>query len=128
VDASLVKGHTCFFSTVDPYFASPEKVLPMPPLRMSSSCNEATFDSIFEHFKAETLSRQLGDVQLPTVFVLGADSPIRPRYDIATAALMPNATYQIESTGHLVWMERPRAVRKALDGNFGAASSSDAPG
>jgi len=31
------------------------------------------------------------------VFVLGADSPLRPRYNIATAQLLPNATYQIET-------------------------------
>src|SRR5436190_2046871 len=60
-------------------FASPEKVLPMPPFRISSLCNDATFESIFEHFHAETLVRRLGDVHLPSVFVLGADSPLRPR-------------------------------------------------
>jgi pimeloyl-ACP methyl ester carboxylesterase len=87
----------------------------MPPLRISSRCNEATFESILEHFKAETLVRRLGEVELPTVFVLGADSPIRPRHNVATAALMPNATYRIESTGHMIWMERPGSVRSALD-------------
>ena len=98
------------------YFASPEKALPMPPFRISLQCNVATFESIFDHFKAETLARRLGDMQIPTVFVLGADSPIAPRHNIATAALLPNATYQIENTGHLVWMERPGAVRRAVDG------------
>lgn len=97
------------------YFASPDKVLPMPPFRISSTCNDATFDSIFEHFKSETLARRLGDVQLPAIFVLGADSPLRPRHNIATAALMPNATYRIENSGHLVWMEQPGAVGRALD-------------
>jgi proline iminopeptidase len=105
------------------YFASPEKVLPMPPFRISLSCNDATFDSIFEHFKAETLARRLGEVKLPTMFVLGADSPLRPRHNIATAALMPNASYQVENTGHVVWMERPGAVRSALDRIASAAST-----
>lgn len=49
------------------------------------------------------------------MFVLGADNPLRPRHNIAAAALMLNATYHIESTGHMVWMERPGAVRRALD-------------
>jgi pimeloyl-ACP methyl ester carboxylesterase len=98
------------------YFASPEKALPMPPFRVSLTCNNETFASIFEHFEAETLTRGLGEVRLPTVFVLGGDSPLRPRHNIATAALLPNATYQIEDTGHVVWMERPGAVRRALDG------------
>jgi len=98
------------------YFASPEEALPMPPFRVSLACNNETFESIFEHFEAETLIRGLGEVRLPTVFVLGADSPLQPRHNIATAALLPNATYQIEDTGHVVWMERPGAVRRALDG------------
>jgi pimeloyl-ACP methyl ester carboxylesterase len=97
------------------YFASPDKVLPMPPLRVSSACNNATFESIFEHFEAGTLVRRLRDVQLPAVFVLGADSPLQPRHSIATAALMPNAAYRVEDAGHMVWMERPGAVRRALD-------------
>jgi pimeloyl-ACP methyl ester carboxylesterase len=97
-------------------FASPEKALPPPPTRVSLACNKETFESIFEHFKAETLTRGLGGVRLPTVFVLGADSPLRPRHNLATAALLPNATSQIEDTGHVVWMERPGAVRRALDG------------
>lgn len=97
-------------------FASPEKVLPMPPTRVSLPCNNETFESIFEHFKAETLTRGLSEVRLPTVFVLGADSPLQPRHNISTAALLPNATYRIEDTGHVVWMERPGAVRRALDG------------
>jgi pimeloyl-ACP methyl ester carboxylesterase len=97
------------------YFATPEEALPMPPFRVSLPCNNETFDSIFEHFQAETLALGLGEVTLPTLFVLGADSPLLPRHNIATAALLPNATCQIESTGHVVWMERPGAVRRALD-------------
>ncbi len=97
------------------YFASPQKVIPMPPMRTSSVCNDETFDSIFAHFEAGTLARHLGEVQLPTVFVLGGDSPLRPRHNIATSELMPDATYRIEDTGHLVWLERPGAVRRALD-------------
>jgi pimeloyl-ACP methyl ester carboxylesterase len=97
-------------------FASPEKVLPMPPTRVSLPCNAETFASISKHFEAETLARGLGGVQLPTVFVLGADSPLKPQHNIATAALMPNASYQIEDTGHIVWMERPGAIRRTLDG------------
>jgi pimeloyl-ACP methyl ester carboxylesterase len=97
------------------YFASPEKALPMPPFRISLTCNIETFDSISAHLGAETLARGLGNVHLRTVFVLGADSPLRPEHNIATAALLPDATYQIESTGHVVWMEQPGAVRRALD-------------
>lgn len=98
------------------YFATPEKVLPMPVFRISLACNEDTFASITAHFEAGTLARGLPGVKLPTVFVLGADSPIRPEHNIATAALMPDATYELAPTGHLVWLEEPGLVRRALDG------------
>lgn len=84
------------------HFASPEKVLPIPPTRVSLPCNAETSASISKHFEAETLARGLGGVHLPTVFVLGADSPLKPQHSIATSALMPNATDQIEDTGHIV--------------------------
>lgn len=104
------------------YFASPERVLPMPPMKVSFAPNAATFESIFEHFRAQTLANQLGGVRLPTVFVLGADSPIQPRHNVATAALIPDADYRIESAGHFVWMEQPGAVRRALDNLVGHGS------
>jgi proline iminopeptidase len=97
------------------YFASPDKALPMPPTRVWLPCNIETYESISEHFGAETLVQGLRGVQLPTIFVLGADSPLRPEHNIATAALLPHATYQIENTGHVVWIERTGAVRRALD-------------
>ena len=88
----------------------------MPPMRISLKCNNERSGLIFEHFKAETLIRGLGELRLPAVFVLGADSPLWPHHNIATAQLLPNATYQIEDIGHLVWMERPGTIRRDLDG------------
>jgi proline iminopeptidase len=97
------------------YFGSPEKVVPMPELRISTSTNNETFASIAAHLQAQTLAQRLPEVALPTVFVLGADSPIRPSHNIATAAVMPNATYRLVDAGHFLWAERPGAVRQALD-------------
>ena len=54
-------------------------------------------------------------MQLPTVFVLGAESPLNLRHNIATAALIPTASYQIEDSGHVVWMEQPGAIHRTLD-------------
>jgi pimeloyl-ACP methyl ester carboxylesterase len=99
------------------YFSSPDKAPPMPPLRLSVQCYAETFASIQEHFEQHDLELSLPSLRVPTVFVLGADSPIPPRHGLASAALVPGAQSQIEEEcGHFPWLERPGSVRKALDG------------
>ena len=52
---------------------------------------------------------------VPTLFVLGAASPIPPEHGIASAALIPGARYRVEDDcGHFIWLERPGSVRRAL--------------
>jgi pimeloyl-ACP methyl ester carboxylesterase len=54
--------------------------------------------------------------EMPTGFVLGAESPIPPRHGTATAALIPGVRYVVEADcGHFPWIERPGSVRKALE-------------
>ena len=88
----------------------------MPPMGLSPECNGKTFASIQEHFEQHTLERSLPELKVPTVFVLGAASPIPTRHGIASADLIPGAVYTIEDDcGHFPWIERPGVVRKALD-------------
>jgi proline iminopeptidase len=55
-------------------------------------------------------------VTIPTVFVLGAVSPIPPEHGLASAALIPAArTEVLENCGHFLWLECPGVVREALD-------------
>jgi pimeloyl-ACP methyl ester carboxylesterase len=69
-----------------------------------------------QHFENGTLQRRLASLILPTVVLLGADSPIPPEHGIATAALIPGASYRIEpGCGHFPWLEHPGSVRTALD-------------
>jgi proline iminopeptidase len=99
------------------YFSSPDKAPPMPPLSLSVDCYAATFASIHWHFEHNTLQRALPAVTVPAVFVLGAASPIPPQHGIASAALIPGARCYIEDDcGHFIWLERPGAVRRALQG------------
>jgi pimeloyl-ACP methyl ester carboxylesterase len=99
------------------YFAAPDQAPPMPPLRLSPECFAGTFASINSHFEHKTLERSLPALTIPAVFVLGAASPIPPRHGVASAALIPGARYIIEDDcGHFPWLERPGAVRRALDG------------
>jgi pimeloyl-ACP methyl ester carboxylesterase len=97
------------------YFAKPDQAPAMPPLGLSVECYAGTFGSILWHFEHKTLEQQLPSLRVPTVLVLGADSPIPPEHGIATAALIPGAQYRIEpGCGHFTWLERPGSVRAAL--------------
>ncbi len=98
------------------YFAAPDKAPPIPPLRLSPECYAGTFESIHSHFEHKTLERLLPALTIPAVFALGAASPIPPEHGVASAALVPGARYVIEDDcGHFLWLERPGAVRRALD-------------
>jgi proline iminopeptidase len=97
------------------YFSAPDEALPMPPLRLSVQCYAETFASVQAHFAEHALELSLPWLRVPTVFVLGADSPIPPEHGIASAALIPGARYQIEEKcGHFPWLERRGSVRRAL--------------
>jgi pimeloyl-ACP methyl ester carboxylesterase len=99
------------------YFSSPDKAPPMPPIQLSGESYAGTLASIQWHFEHGTLERALPELDVPTVFVLGADSPIPPGHGIASAALIPGARYQVEKDcGHFIWLERPGAVLGALRG------------
>ena len=99
------------------YFAAPDKAPPVPPLRISQECFAGTFASIQSHFEDKTLERLLPALAVPSVFVLGAASPIPPRHGVASAALIPDARHIIEDDcGHFPWLERSGVVRRALEG------------
>ena len=58
---------------------------------------------------------KLREVQAPTVFVLGASSPMPVSQGQQTAALMPAAEVNvIPGAGHLPWHEQPGCVAAAL--------------
>ena len=98
------------------YFATPEKAPPMPAMRMSLACYAETWNSIHHELGRPTLPGLLGRFRAPTVFVLGAESPIPPRHGIASAALIPGAqTDVLDGCGHFPWLERTGAIRAALD-------------
>jgi pimeloyl-ACP methyl ester carboxylesterase len=103
--ADAVEGLTILWPG---YFSTPEAAPPMPALDISVDCYAATFASILEHFERKTLEQHLPALNVPTVFVLGADSPIPPEHGLATAALIPGARCRIEpECGHFAWLERP---------------------
>jgi pimeloyl-ACP methyl ester carboxylesterase len=98
------------------YFSSPLDAPPMPALDISIQCYAGTFESIHEHFTLGTLQEMLPRIRVPSVFLLGAASPIPPEHGIASAALIPEARYEVlDDCGHFVWLESPGSVRRVLD-------------
>jgi pimeloyl-ACP methyl ester carboxylesterase len=110
------------FSIVWPtYFADPENAPAMPPIEMSLRCYSETFASIREEMARQSLPTLLHRVSVPSVFVLGGDSPMPIHHGELSAALIPGASIEIaEGCGHFPWLERPGVVRVALDSIAGS--------
>ena len=98
------------------YFSPHAAAPPMPDIELSIPCYAGTFDSIHEQFALGTLQTLLPGLEVPSFFLLGADSPIPPEHGIASAALIPGARYEVlDDCGHFIWLEAPGSVRRALD-------------
>ncbi len=97
------------------YFPDPSAAPPLPSdFRVSLVCNGETVGSLFEALDG-TFAQSLRRLELPAVFVLGADSPLLPGNGQQTAALMPDAEVDvIARAGHLPWVEEPGCVAEAL--------------
>src|SRR5271169_1433617 len=72
-------------------FADPANAPAMPPMSISLDCNAETWASVQDHLAKQTVAGLLPRVTIPTVFVLGLDSPIPPEHGLASAALIPGA-------------------------------------
>ncbi len=73
-----------------------------------------TFASV-AGYQAGGSGEKLREVQAPTVFVLGASSPMPVSQGQRTAALMSAAEVNvIPDAGHLLWHEQPGCVAAAL--------------
>jgi len=98
------------------YFPDPSSAPPMPPMEISLAAYGETFDSIREHFERQTLVSLLPKTNVPTLFLLGEQSPIPATHGIASAALMPNAEVRVlPGCGHFVWLDQPGSVGAGLD-------------
>jgi pimeloyl-ACP methyl ester carboxylesterase len=98
------------------YFAQPETAPAIPPtMRMSAAAYAATFGSAAEQLADGSLARALGDLRVPAVFLLGAQSPMPVSQGEQTAALLPASEVVIvPAAGHLPWHEQPGCVAGAL--------------
>jgi proline iminopeptidase len=97
------------------YFADPAAATPFPDLAFSLEAYAATFASLHEQLPG--LAAQLPGIDVPTLFVHGAASPMPVAASTATAEAIgrPASVTVVDDAGHFPWVERPGAVLAALD-------------
>jgi len=96
------------------YFADPENVPPLPPIRLSVEAYSGLNDEMTEGL--EEIAAALATGSVPYGVVAGAGSPI-PWGQAArtTAELSPRAFLTVvHAAGHFPWLEVPGSVRTAL--------------
>jgi pimeloyl-ACP methyl ester carboxylesterase len=96
------------------YFADPENVPPLPPIRLSVEAYSGLNDEMTEGL--EEIAAALATGSVPYGVVAGAGSPI-PWGQAArtTAELSPRAFLTVvPAAGHFPWLEVPGSVRSAL--------------
>jgi proline iminopeptidase len=97
------------------YFANPAAAPPPPDMQLSVEAYAATFASL--HAELPSLAERLAGLGVPTLLVHGAGSPMPVTASTETAnAIGPAAAVQVlGGAGHFPWLERPGALRAALD-------------
>lgn len=97
------------------YFAEPATAPPFPGMELSVEAYSATFESL--HAELPGLAGLLAGLSVPTVLVHGAGSPMPVTASTDTAAAIGAAAViqVLGGAGHFPWMERPGALRSALD-------------
>lgn len=96
------------------YFASRERVMPFPSLRVSVGAYAGLSEAA--EVAIPTLERQLASVDVPFGCIAGARSPM-PLHQAAapTARSIPTGWLEvIHEAGHFPWFERPGCVRAGL--------------
>jgi pimeloyl-ACP methyl ester carboxylesterase len=97
------------------YFAHPGSAPPFPDLHATVDAYAATFESL--HAELPALAARLDGVEVPTLFVHGAGSPmpLAASTDSARAIGRAATVEVVQDAGHFIWFERPGVLRAALD-------------
>ena len=98
------------------YFADPSLAPPLPDVAISSDVYSEMHASALDHFERGTLERELRRFERPALFIQCAEDVVPAEPARKTAEMMPNGSFTlVEKSGHLPWMERPGALRSAIE-------------
>jgi pimeloyl-ACP methyl ester carboxylesterase len=97
------------------YFPSPEQAAPFPDLRVSAAMAGPTLASAVAELP--TLEPRLQGLEVPTIFLHGAASPMPVTASTDTAEVIGSAAEVdvVPNAGHFVWMDVPDCVGTAHD-------------
>lgn len=98
------------------YFADPDNAAPMPPMRLNDQVYAEIHEDWIELFKQGRPEKGLRTYTKPALFIHGDADPVPIGPARATAQIMPNADFvALDKCGHFPWMEKPGAVRAAVE-------------
>ena len=98
------------------YFADPAAAPPMPESSVNSEVYAQVHASVLDHFGRGHPEEGLRRFAKPACFLHGSADPIPAHHVQATADVMPAGRFIcIDECGHLPWMEKPNAVRSAIE-------------
>lgn len=96
------------------YFADPDNVPPMPPIRVSVEAYSGIINEVTDD--TDRVAAALAETDVPYGVLAGAGSPMPwGQAARATADLSPHAFLKvIPAAGHFPWLDEPGCVRAAL--------------
>ena len=96
------------------YFADPENVPPMPPMRLSAEAYSGIINDVTEDI--DRVAAALAETDVPYGVLAGGASPMPwGQAARATVDLSPHAFLKVvAAAGHFPWLDEPGCVREAL--------------
>lgn len=94
------------------YFKDPDQAPPMPPIS-THQLGGAVMDDAMRLLAEGALEAALPTLEVPSLHLVGAHSPIEPAANERTAALMPGSIVEVHDVGHFAWLEEPGSVAAA---------------
>lgn len=94
------------------YFKDPASAPPMPPMTAHAAAG-AVMEDATRLLEAGFLEAALPTLDVPSLHLIGAHSPIEPAANERTAALMRRSIVEVHDTGHFAWLEEPGSIESA---------------
>lgn len=96
------------------YFKDPSAAPPLPPIDYHLAAAAAIGADAFRMLADGFLEKALPALDIPSLHLIAAHSPIDPAANEKTAALMKGAVVEILDTGHFPWLEEPGLIEAAV--------------
>lgn len=111
------------------YFADPATAGPSPVVSVGVRASTETNASLAASLREAALAAGLPALDMPCLVVHGADDPVPASGSFEICGLLRGALLEVvEACGHFPWLERPGALRDAVQDFLGESSRGDTLG